>query len=100
MAPLHEAMTALGAHVRSQAAPGHLPVTVEGPFDLLADEVTMPGDVSSQFLTALMLVAPYFTGGLRLVLSTELHRWGRASTRSSRCPARRASPTVRCAVRR
>lgn len=72
MAPLHEAMTALGARVRPQAAPGHLPVTVEGPFDLLADEVTMPGDVSSQFLTALMLVAPYFTGGLRLVLSTEL----------------------------
>jgi len=72
MAPLHDAMTALGARVRSKAAPGHLPVTVEGPFDLRADEVTLPGDVSSQFLTALMLVAPYFASGLRFVLSTEL----------------------------
>lgn len=72
MAPLHDAMTALGARVRPRESVGHLPVTIEGPFDLASDEVTMPGDMSSQFLTALMLVAPYFTDGLRFVLSTEL----------------------------
>jgi 3-phosphoshikimate 1-carboxyvinyltransferase len=72
MAPLHEAMSTLGARVRATAKVGHLPVTVEGPFDLSNDEVTMSGDVSSQYLTALMLVAPYFSNGLRVVLSTEL----------------------------
>ncbi len=72
MAPLHEAMEALGAHVRPKGAAGHLPVTIEGPFDFASDEVTMPGDSSSQFLTALMMVAPYFTNGLRFVLSTAL----------------------------
>ena len=72
MAPLHDAMATLGVRVHPVAAPGHLPVTVEGPFDVSCDEVTMPGNVSSQYLTALMMVAPYFTNGLRFMLSTEL----------------------------
>ncbi|MBI4884562.1 MAG: 3-phosphoshikimate 1-carboxyvinyltransferase [Actinobacteria bacterium] len=72
MAPLHDAMVSLGASVRVGAAAGHLPVTIEGPFDLSVDEVTLRGDVSSQYLTALMLVAPYFRDGLRLSLSTPL----------------------------
>jgi 3-phosphoshikimate 1-carboxyvinyltransferase len=32
----------------------------------------MPGDVSSQYVSSLMLIAPYLRGGLRLGLSTEL----------------------------
>ena len=32
----------------------------------------MPGDVSSQYVTAMMLIAPYIPGGLRLWLSTGL----------------------------
>ena len=72
MAPLHLAMASLGASVHPGAADGHLPVTIAAPFDLLNDEVAMPGDVSSQFLTALMLVAPYFSNGLRFELSSKL----------------------------
>lgn len=72
MAPLHDAMVALGARVRPTAKAGKLPVTIEGPFDLSHDEVTIAGDISSQYLTALMLVAPYFSNGLRFVLSTPL----------------------------
>ncbi len=72
MGPLHDAMSTLGVRVRPMAAVGHLPVTIEGPFDFSNDEVTMPGDVSSQYLTALMMVAPYFANGLRFVLSTAL----------------------------
>lgn len=72
MAPLHDAMTTLGARVRPKGVAGHLPVTIEGPFDFSSDEVTIAGDTSSQFLTALMMVAPYFDDGLRVVLSTEL----------------------------
>lgn len=72
MAPLHEALTQLGVSVQSRDATGHLPVTVHGPVDVTIDEVRLRGDVSSQYLTALMLVAPYFPNGLRVVLTTPL----------------------------
>ena len=71
MAPLHDAIVCLGARVRATAA-GHLPVTIEGPYDFENDELTVPGDISSQFITALMLVAPFFSNGLRFQLSSEL----------------------------
>ena len=72
MRPLHEALSALGVAVRSTEAPGHLPVTIEGPFDITAEEVKLRGDISSQYLSALMMIAPYFPKGLRFVLTTEL----------------------------
>jgi 3-phosphoshikimate 1-carboxyvinyltransferase len=45
---------------------------VEGPFDPGVDEVAISGDISSQFLSALMLVAPYQPNGLRFHLSSPL----------------------------
>ncbi len=72
MAPLHEALVAMGAIVEPSGAPGHLPVTIQGPFDVTVDEVHLRGDISSQYLTALMLVAPYMPDGLRFVLTTPL----------------------------
>ena len=57
MAPLHDALVALGATVEPGETWGHLPVTVAGPLRG-ADAVMMPGDVSSQYITALMLIGP------------------------------------------
>jgi 3-phosphoshikimate 1-carboxyvinyltransferase len=71
MGPLHDALTALGASVEPGESAGHLPVTVAGPLRR-ADAVVMPGDVSSQYVTALMLIAPYVPGGLKLWLSSGL----------------------------
>jgi 3-phosphoshikimate 1-carboxyvinyltransferase len=71
MGPLHDALGALGATVVAGERAGHLPVTVAGPLRR-ADAVVMPGDVSSQFVTALMLIAPYIPGGLKLWLSSGL----------------------------
>jgi 3-phosphoshikimate 1-carboxyvinyltransferase len=71
MGPLHDALTALGATVRVAETEGHLPVTVAGPLRR-ADAVMMPGDVSSQYATALMLIAPYVPGGLKLWFSSGL----------------------------
>jgi len=71
MAPLHDALAALGADIRPGAESGHLPVTVTGPL-VRGGEVTLAGDVSSQYLTALMLIGPLLEGGLRLALSTPL----------------------------
>ncbi len=71
MAPLHDSLRALGARIEPDGEWGQLPVTVSGPLHG-ADAIVMPGDVSSQYVTALMLIAPLVPGGLRLGLSTEL----------------------------
>ncbi|MEL6892034.1 MAG: 3-phosphoshikimate 1-carboxyvinyltransferase [Actinomycetota bacterium] len=71
MGPLHDSLRSLGAVLEPDDEWGHLPVTVSGPI-VGADAIMMPGDVSSQYVTALMLVAPHLSRGLRLGLSTEL----------------------------
>jgi len=71
MGPLHDSLAALGAAVVPAETAGHLPVTVSGPLRR-ADAVVMPGDVSSQYITAMMLIAPYVPGGLKLWLSSGL----------------------------
>ena len=72
MAPLHDAMVAMGVRVHSAEGHGTLPVSVHGPLDPSVDEVSLRGDISSQYLTALMLIAPYLPNGLRFVLTTPL----------------------------
>lgn len=71
MGPLHDALVALGVHLRPGERPGHLPVTVSGP-PRGADAVVLPGDVSSQYVSALMMIGPMLPEGLRLGLSTDL----------------------------
>ncbi len=71
MEPLHQALVALGATVRHEGQPGHLPVTVHGPLRG-AGHIEVRGDISSQFLTALMLIGPYIPGGLHVDVTTPL----------------------------
>lgn len=71
MGPLHDSLHALGARLEPENEWGHLPVTVSGPVGG-ADAIVMPGDVSSQYVTALMLIAPLIRDGLSLGLSTDL----------------------------
>lgn len=71
MGPLHDSLHSLGAVLEPGETWGHLPVTVSGPVGG-ADALMMPGDVSSQYVTALMLIAPMIRSGIRLGLSTEL----------------------------
>jgi 3-phosphoshikimate 1-carboxyvinyltransferase len=68
--PLHDALVQLGAEVTPGGDWGHLPVTVRGP--LTSSEVSVAGDVSSQFITALMLIAPALPDGLHLKLTSRL----------------------------
>jgi 3-phosphoshikimate 1-carboxyvinyltransferase len=66
--PLISALRELGADVRELGEPDRLPVAVTGP--LLGDEVLLPGDVTSQFLSGLLIAAPLMPDGLRVRLSS------------------------------
>lgn len=68
--PLHTALAGLGVDVATGVESGRLPATITGPPQ--RGEASIRGDVSSQFVTALMLIGPLLPGGLRLSLSTPL----------------------------
>jgi len=68
--PLHEALAQLGVSVTPGETFGSLPVTIDGPPS--GGSAAIRGDVSSQYVTALMLIGPYLPGGLRLQLTSGL----------------------------
>jgi 3-phosphoshikimate 1-carboxyvinyltransferase len=72
MGPALAAVEALGAGVEPEGRPGHLPVTVVAPGGLTGGSVDVRGDTSSQYLSGLLLAAPYARGGLRLRVTTRL----------------------------
>lgn len=75
MAPLHDALLALGAQLHPGEMWGHLPVYVTGVDHNRTDPravVRIPGDISSQYVTALMLIGPYLPGGVRIELTSPL----------------------------
>ena len=67
--PLVEALRKLG--VDCSSADGVAPVTVNGG-RLRGGETELPGNVSSQFLSALLLVSPFAEEGMRIRLSSPL----------------------------
>ncbi|MDX6228812.1 MAG: 3-phosphoshikimate 1-carboxyvinyltransferase [Frankiales bacterium] len=68
--PLLEALASLGAHVESLDRPGYLPVAVTGP--ALGGRVSLPGHLSSQFLSGLLMAAPLMADGLEVELVSPL----------------------------
>lgn len=66
---LADALDQLGAKTRTRAD-GRPPVEVTGP--ATGGTAQMPGDVSSQFVSALLMAAPSFEEGLTLELTTPL----------------------------
>ncbi len=68
MQPLFAALRSLGATVVGDGGDDRLPVTISGP--LRGGSVRLPGDVSSQFISALMMVGPSLDGGLEIILQS------------------------------
>ena len=66
LAPLLSALVALGAHVEPLGAAGHLPIRLTG--GRLGATVEVSGDISSQFLSGLLLSAPAYPDGLRVTV--------------------------------
>ena len=63
MADLHEALLSLGAEITPFGEVGHLPVSVSRG-TLAGGRISIRGDVSSQFISALMLIGPMLGDGL------------------------------------
>ncbi|MDB5283420.1 MAG: 3-phosphoshikimate 1-carboxyvinyltransferase [Bacteroidota bacterium] len=71
--PLVSALSEIGFDVRYLDKEGFPPIEiVPVKFDRLEKEAFIEGNVSSQFITALLLIAPSLPNGLRLNFTTEL----------------------------
>lgn len=63
MGPLVEALRGRGARIEALGTEGFLPLRIEGE-TLTGGEVSIRADVSSQFVSALLLASPLVAGGL------------------------------------
>ncbi len=68
--PLLAALTDLDVRAQSTRHNGQAPLVIEGPMS--GGEVTIPGDVSSQYVTALLMAGAVSEEGVEISLSTEL----------------------------
>ena len=68
---LVDALNALGAHIEYTDKEGFPPLRINGR-PLEGGEVWLDGDVSSQYISALLMVAPLMANGLRLHLKSEV----------------------------
>ncbi len=73
IAPLVNALSEMGFDVRYIAQEGFPPIEIV-PVNLerIENEVSIEGNVSSQFITALLLIAPFLPQGLKINFTTEL----------------------------
>lgn len=68
--PLIDALAALGVTVEALDRPGYLPVAVTGPAK--GGAVSLPGHLSSQFLSGLLMSGPLMPEGLQVSLTSPL----------------------------
>jgi len=68
--PLLDAIEQLGGRAESTRGNGQAPLVVEGPVD--GGPVSIPGDVSSQYITALLMAGAVTDAGIEINLETEL----------------------------
>lgn len=74
IAPLVNALSEMGFDIRYTDKEGFPPLEIDPikSFERLEDETYMEGNISSQFITALLLIAPFLPKGLRINFTTEL----------------------------
>lgn len=68
---LVSALTSLGAEIKYLQKEGHLPVRISSS-NFSSDTVNLSGEISSQYLSALLLVAPCLNNGLTINIVDDL----------------------------
>ncbi len=69
---LAEALKAIGAELSYAECEGYPPLLITGPLKQSASSVKIKGDVSSQYISALLMIAPTLEQGLTLEIEGEL----------------------------
>ncbi|MFI5162655.1 MAG: 3-phosphoshikimate 1-carboxyvinyltransferase [Sphingobacteriales bacterium] len=69
---LVNALRELGAHIEYDENEGYPPLRIKGGFEQLTDTISIKGDISSQYITALLLIASQLSLGLTLQIEGEL----------------------------
>lgn len=72
IAILVDALKTLGADIRYDEKEGYPPLRIKGAMKQKSAQVTVKGDISSQYLSALLLIAPNLELGLELHIEGEL----------------------------
>ncbi len=68
---LVEALNSLGADITYEKEPGFPPLIIKGK-EITINRVSLPANISSQYISALMLVAPALRNGLKIDLIGEI----------------------------
>ena len=69
---LVDALQKLGAHINYLEQDGYPPLLIKGPFEQKETKISIQGNVSSQYISALLLIAPILPKGLCLELEGDL----------------------------
>ncbi|MBW4889272.1 3-phosphoshikimate 1-carboxyvinyltransferase [Mucilaginibacter sp. HMF5004] len=69
---LVDAMRKLGAKIDYEVNDGYPPIRIHAGFEQTTDEISVKGDISSQYITALLLIASSLPKGLKLNIEGEL----------------------------
>ena len=72
IAILVDALRQLGASIAYDGEEGFPPLRIVGNDKLEGGKLTVPGDVSSQYISALLMIAPTLRRGLRLTLTGQI----------------------------
>ncbi len=69
---LVDAMRKLGARIDYEVNDGFPPIRIQGGFEQLTNRINIKGDISSQYITALLLIASSLPKGLTLDIEGDL----------------------------
>lgn len=70
--PLVDALRRLGANIEYAEKDGFPPLEINGQ-QLTGDTVALQGDISSQYISALLMIAPTLPSGLRILLTGRIN---------------------------
>lgn len=71
--PLVDALRSIGASIEYLENDGYPPIKVHKIEDQKGDEISIPGNISSQYVSALLMIAPCLPKGLTIHLTTEVY---------------------------
>lgn len=72
VAVLVDALRSIGADISYMENDGFPPLKIQGNPALRGGEITLRGDVSSQYISALLMIGPYLQNGLKLNLTGDI----------------------------